>query len=288
MTSSSPTIPTESVPTMHDTAPLHHDEEAHLDHSRHNYKFSPHGVTRIFTTDSHVHIGDQSFERHEFNRAFEGYLNPGYSPAPSRKFANPVPMGVAGFSLTLFVLSLVNLNARGGPNPAGLAGLMWFYAGAIELLSGMWCIAIEATWAATLLSSFGGFWIGYGCIVVDVFGISTSYSGYHVTQVLGMWILGWTIFSTMMWIMTFRSTWPMFILMGAVVFCLLTLSIAQFITVDHATAAKGLTRAGGAFGIVASVLGWYVTYEGICTKENAYWVPPVLLMPGAVTSLEDE
>ncbi|KAF5102599.1 hypothetical protein D0Z00_000309 [Geotrichum galactomycetum] len=285
MTSSSPPIPTESVPTVHETFP--NKEETHLDHTRHNYKFSTHGVTRIFTTDSHVHIGEQSFERQEFNRAFEGYLNPGYSPAPSRKFANPVPVGVAGFSLTLFVLSLLNLGARGGPNPAALAGLMWFYAGAIELLSGMWCIVIEATWAGTLLSSFGGFWIGYGCIVVDVFGLAEAYDGYDLTQLLGMWILAWAIFSTMMWAMTFKSTWPLFILMGAVVFCLLTLSIAQFVSVNHATAAKGLTRAGGVFGIIASVMGWYVTYEGICSKENAYWVPPVLLMPGAVTSLED-
>lgn len=238
-------------------------------------------VSRVHTTDTHVHIGDYAFERGEFSRAFEGYLNPGGAPVPSRKFANPVPIGVAGFSLTLFVLSLVNLGARGGPNPAGLAGLMWFYAGGVELLAGMWCIAVEQTWAGVLLSSFSGFWIGYGCIVVDVFGIVETY-GADVGQMLGLWLIAWAIFSTMMWIMTFKSTWPLFTLMLAVVLCLLTLCGAQFVSVSHPSTATGLTRAGGAFGLIASLLGWFVMYEGLCTKENSYWVPPTLFMPGVV------
>lgn len=251
--------------------------------SHHDYKLSSHGISRIQTSDTHVHIGDMKFERHEFNRAFEGFLNPGLSPAPSRKFANPVPIGVAGFSLTLFVLSLINIGARGASNPAALAGLMWFYAGFIELLSGMWCFAVEATWAGVLLSSFGGFWIGYGCIVVDVFGISSTY-GDETHNLLGLWILAWVLFATMMWFMTFKSTWPLFILMLFVVLTLLTLCIAQFIAVDAPGAAANLTKAGGYFGLITSLLGWFIVYEGICSKENCYWVPPVLLMPGAVTS----
>ena len=267
------------------TATQHTEYEPGVSH-HHDYKVGTHGISRIQTSDSHIHIGDMKFERQEFNRAFEGYLNPGYSPAPSRRFANPVPIGVAGFSLTLFVLSLVNIGARGASNPAALAGLMWFYAGAIELLAGMWCIVVEATWAAVLLSSFAGFWISYGCIVIDVFGVATAY-GENTHNLLGLWLLGWTFFATMMWLMTLKSTWPLCVLMLFVVLTLLCLCIAQFISVSAPTGSLHMPRAGGYCGLFTSLLGWFVMYEGICSKENSIWVPPVLLMPGAVTKKED-
>lgn len=258
----------------------------------HDYKLG-NRIERVITSNTHVKLGDLTFERGEFQRAFEGYLNPGYSHVPHHKFANPVPIGVSGFALTLFCLSLVNIGARGVNNAAGLAGLMWFYAGAIELFSGMWCIVIEATWAATLLSSFGGFWIGYGCIVVDVFGLASSYTTPGegrgtIHDVLGFWVLAWGIFAFIMWLTTLKSTWPLSILILLVVLTLLVLSAAQFSAVEHPTASLNLTRAGGYIGLITSLLAWFVVYEGLCSHENSYWVPPVLLMPGAVTESSKE
>lgn len=240
------------------------------------------GVTRIETIDGHIHIGDMKFNRTEFTRAFEGALQTGYAPVASRKFANPVPIGVAAFALSLFCLSLVNIHARGTTNAAALAGLFWFYAGVIELASGMWCVVIENTWAATLLGSFGGFWIGYGCIVVDVFGIVKA-NGDRTNSILGIWVLGWAIFTLMMWITTVRSTLSLSTLIFLVFLTLIILSTAQFCAVDQPTAALHLTKAGGYVGLITSLLAWFVMYEGLCTTENSYWVPPVLLLPGAVT-----
>lgn len=258
------------------------EEEHHLAHGHYDYKIGEHGISRIVTSDTHVHIGDMTFERHEFKRAFEGYFNTGFSEAPSRKFANPVPIGVSAFALTLFCLSLVNIRARGVSNAAGLAGLMWFYAGVIELLSGMWCIVVENTWAATLLASFGGFWIGYGCIVVDVFGIAAAYDT-KTNDILAFWVLAWAIFTFMMWMTTLRSTWPLSVLILLVVLTLVTLSAAQFCAISSPVASLHLTKAGGYIGLITSLLAWFVMYEGICTKENSIWVPPVLLLPGAIT-----
>ena len=266
---------------------LERDDDYVPNSDHHDYKIGgPHGISRIETSDTHVHIGDMKFERQEFNRAFEGYLNPGFSAAPSRKFANPVPIGVSGFALTLFCLSLVNIGARGASNPAALAGLMWFYAGVIELLAGMWCIAIEATWAATLLSSFAGFWIGYGCIVVDVFGIAAVY-GTETHNLLAMWLLGWTIFAFLMWLTTLKSTWPLCVLIFFVFLTLLTLCCAQFVAASDPTSSGHLVKTGGYIGLITSIMAWFVMYEGICSKDNSYWIPPVLLMPGAVTSKSD-
>lgn len=242
-----------------------------------------HGITRIQTSDTHVTMGDMTFERAAFVRAFEGSFQTGYAPAPSRKFANPVPFGVATFAVSLFCLSLVNMGLRGTSNAAALAGLCWFCAGLTELLAGMWLIAVENTWAATLLASFSAFWMGYGCIVTDVFGIIEA-NGASTPSVLGIWVLAWSLFVTMMWIPTLKSTYPLCMLVGFVVVALHALSASNFVSTAHPTIAANLTKVGGYFGLFAALLAYYVVYEGLCTKENSYFVPPVLLLPGAITS----
>lgn len=127
-------------------------------HPNHDFVTTSHGLARVHTSDTHVQLGEMTFQKEDFMRAFEGYLNPGYSPAPSRRLANPIPIGVAGFSLSLFVLSLVNVGARDLPSAKGVAALAFLYAGLMEFVAGIWCIMIENAWAATLLTSFSAFW----------------------------------------------------------------------------------------------------------------------------------
>lgn len=260
-------------------------EEYHIDpHPNHDFATTSHGISRVLTSDTHVQLGGMTFHRDEFMRAFEGQLNTGFTQAPTRKFGNPVPLGVASFAVCLFILSLVNVRARGVSNAKGLAALCLCYAGLIELLAGMWCIAVENTWAATLLSSFAGFWISYAGFLLDFGGIVSSYENpkdYH--SFMGMFLLAWTILATIMFSLTWRSTWVLSILMLFVVLTFLLLCAAEFTaSTDSVTNAANLSKAGGYVGLITSILAFYVSYEGMATRENAYFVSPVLLMPGAV------
>lgn len=74
--------------------------------------------------------------------AFGGAFQPGLYRAPKSNFANPVPLGLSGFALTTFVLSLVNLGVRGLSNPAIVIAPALVYGGFIQLLAGMWDIAL--------------------------------------------------------------------------------------------------------------------------------------------------
>lgn len=74
--------------------------------------------------------------------AFGGAFQPGpYTPS-FRKFANPAPLGLCAFALTTFVLSLVNANARNVSVPNIVVGLAYAYGGLIQLLAGMWEMAV--------------------------------------------------------------------------------------------------------------------------------------------------
>ncbi|KAL8364831.1 hypothetical protein RB595_003892 [Gaeumannomyces hyphopodioides] len=92
--------------------------------------------------------------------AFGGEFQPGlFRPADDRRFGNPAPLGLSAFALTTFVLSAVNLGAGGLSVPDIAVPLALGYGGLVQLLAGMWEMAVGNTFGATALSSYGGFWV---------------------------------------------------------------------------------------------------------------------------------
>jgi len=86
--------------------------------------------------------------------AFGGEFQPGlYRPTDHRKFANPAPLGLSAFALTTFVLSLINIKVRGVEEPNIVVALAFGYGGFVQLLAGMWEMAVGNTFGATALSS---------------------------------------------------------------------------------------------------------------------------------------
>src|SRR5438552_17379536 len=79
--------------------------------------------------------------------------------------ADPGPLGLAGFAMTTFVLSMFNakLVSRGG-EPVVL-GLALAYGGIAQLLAGMWEFRTGNTFGAVAFSSYGAFWISFWVLV---------------------------------------------------------------------------------------------------------------------------
>jgi hypothetical protein len=79
---------------------------------------------------SHLPAFGNSFQQHAAQ-----------APAPThRKFANPAPLGLCGFALTTFVLSLINMQTRGIITPNIVVASAFGYGGLAQLLSGMWLV----------------------------------------------------------------------------------------------------------------------------------------------------
>src|SRR6266550_9317738 len=75
--------------------------------------------------------------------------------------ADPAPLGLAGFALTTFVLSMFNaglVNAKGEPIVFGLA---LAYGGLAQLLAGMWEFKNNNAFGATAFTSYGAFWLSF-------------------------------------------------------------------------------------------------------------------------------
>ncbi|KAK9239425.1 GPR1/FUN34/yaaH family-domain-containing protein [Lipomyces kononenkoae] len=228
-----------------------------------------------------IKIGDAWVSRQELSQAFGGTLNPGLATAPSRRFANPAPLGLCAFGLTTFVLSLANVQARGASNPSVVIGLAYFYGGFIQLCAGMWEMVVENTFGATALSSYGGFWLAYGAIETDAFGIVAAYgddvSG--LNSMLAFFLLGWFIFTFGLVLCTLRSTVAFFLLFFTLDMAFLLLGIGHLYPTDVGGANVGLTKAGGVFGLLSAFLSWYNAFAGLATKENSLITVKPIPMP---------
>lgn len=76
--------------------------------------------------------------------AWGGSLNQPTPPKEPqfRKFGDPGPLGLCATAVTLFISSLLNLNTRGVSEPAIVVGTAYAYGGIVQLLAGMWEMAV--------------------------------------------------------------------------------------------------------------------------------------------------
>jgi len=218
--------------------------------------------------------------------AFGGEFQPGlYRPTTARKFANPAPLGLSAFALTTFVLSLININVRGVDEPNIVVALAFGYGGLIQLLAGMWEMAVGNTFGATALSSYGGFWISFGIVLTPGgFNIVDSYSAAGAgkndfNNAFGYFLIGWFIFTTILVFCTLRSTVAFFLLFFFLDMAFLLLAIARFQASSAGVVSVPINKAGGYFGLFAAFMAWYNALAGIADSSNSFFVIPVAHFP---------
>ncbi|TVY83160.1 Acetate permease A [Lachnellula suecica] len=225
--------------------------------------------------------------------AFGGEFQPGlYRPTDHRKFANPAPLGLSAFALTTFVLSLINVGTRNLTEPNIVVALAFGYGGLVQLLAGMWEMAVGNTFGATALSSYGGFWLSFAIVLTPGgFAIEDAYSATGAgvndfANAFGFFLIGWFIFTFILLLCTLRSTVAFFLLFFFLDLAFLFLAIGYLQAVDGAANAK-LEMAGGYFGLFAAFMAWYNALAGIADSSNSFFVIPVAHFPWSAKKREE-
>ena len=181
-----------------------------------------------------------------------------------QRVADPAPLGLAAFAMTTFALSIGNTNVWGPGADAALA-LALVYGGGVQILAGMWEFVRKNTFGALAFSSYGAFWIAYYVFVKFVApGIKPT----DAPVAVGVFLLGWTIF-------TFYMTIPSFRVSGAVaaVFVLLTITFV-LLTVGAFQSSMGWNKAGGWVGVATAAAAWYASFAGVTNETFKRTVIP--------------
>ena len=171
----------------------------------------------------------------------------------SAGFADPGPLGLAGFAGTTFYLSSVNAGLLPKSVEAGVFGLAIFYGGLAQLLAGMWEFVKGNTFGAVAFSSFGAFWLSFWYLATHLPKAPASDLGHA----LGTYLLIWTIFTAYMLVASIRTS-------GAImaVFLFLTLTFL-FLAVGAYSDSSGMTKLGGWLGLITAVLAWYASFAAV-------------------------
>jgi uncharacterized protein len=167
------------------------------------------------------------------------------------RLADPVPVGLAGFGLTTFMLSLIETGIISKSALPVVFGAALAYGGILQLLAGMWAFVRNNTFAAVALGSYGAFWISFWAL--NVFYLD-KIPAKEQNAALSLFLISWAIFSFYMWIVSFRvnlavmlvflTLWPAYLLIG----------------IGTANNATTVIHVGGAFGIATAILAWYVSF----------------------------
>lgn len=140
-------------------------------------------------------------------------------------------------------------------------------------------MAVGNTFGATALSSYGGFWIAYGIMLTPNWNIVGPGGPYQSEaakaidpkmsdSVLGFFLTGWFIFTTILLLCTLRSTVMFFLLFFTLDLAFLMLACGHYASDNGAAeASHKLTQAGGGFGMLAAFLAWYNAFAGIADSR---------------------
>jgi uncharacterized protein len=172
----------------------------------------------------------------------------------ARAIADPAPLGLAAFALTTFVLSLVNSGLISGGAEPVVFGLALAYGGLGQLLAGMWEFRKGNTFGATAFASYGAFWLSFWALVT--FYVRAIPAGDAGTAV-GWYLVSWGIFTTIMFLASFRTTTAL------VALFLLLAATFYFLGFGNLGGSATVVKIGGYLGIVTAAVAWYAALAGV-------------------------
>jgi uncharacterized protein len=187
------------------------------------------------------------------------------SSFPGEAIADPAPLGLAGFALTTFVLSMFNAGLISSAGEPIVFGLALAYGGVAQILAGMWEFKNNNAFGATAFTSYGAFWLSFWAFEQFFAG---DVPAANVGDAVGVYLIGWGIFTLYMWIASFRVSVAV-----NLVFLLLTITFI-LLGIGESAANETVTKAGGWFGLATAAAAWYASFAVVTNKTFGRIVLP--------------
>jgi uncharacterized protein len=185
---------------------------------------------------------------------------------PGAHIADPGPLGLAGFALTTFVLSMVNSNIVPQSLVAGALGLALAYGGIAQFAAGLWEFAKGNTFGATAFCSYGAFWISFWWLAEhDLVGLGPE--GY---KAVGVYLIGWAVFTAYMTVAALRVNMAVL-----TVFVLLTITFVVLAIGWFDKESSDWIKFGGYLGLLTAIAAWYASFAGVAAFTFGRQVLPV-------------
>jgi len=181
--------------------------------------------------------------------------------------ADPGPVGLAGFAMTTFVLSMFNAQLVGTGGEPVVLGLALAYGGLAQLLAGMWEFRTGNTFGAVAFTSFGAFWLSFAAFVAF---FEPQVPAESVSSAVGLYLWAWAIFTTYMFVASLRTTGAI-----ALVFALLATTFI-LLAAGNSGDNTDVIQWGGYVGLATAVAAWYASFAAVVNSTFKRTILPVI------------
>jgi succinate-acetate transporter protein len=179
-----------------------------------------------------------------------------------KKFANPAPLGLTGFALTTWMLSMVNAGWYTGAGVSLVLACAFAFGGTAQFVAGLMELPRGNTFGVVAFCSYGAFWWTFA-LFVEFFAAKVP------PHFVAWWLLMWGVFTFYMWIGTLA-------LNRAVQLVFLALWITFFLlAAGDFTGSAFVQHAGGYVGLVTAVLAFYLAAAEVINETHGRTVLPV-------------
>jgi len=136
------------------------------------------------------------------------------------------------------------------------------------LLAGMQEYKKNNVFGATAFSTYGAFWLSVALMtlltLLEPYGVSVKWGG----PLTGIFLIGFTIFNTYMWIGSFRVNVAVCTVFTTLEITFILLDLAEFRLISSVP--------GGIMGIITAFAAWYASAAGILNTVYGRTVLPVV------------
>ena len=178
-------------------------------------------------------------------------------------FANPAPLGLFGFAVTTWMLSMFNVGWFGIDTFPLMMSTAFAFGGAAQFIAGLLEYPRGNTFGFVAFCSYGCFWFAFATFLM-VFG------GKGPLTYLGAWLVVWAVFTLALWVASLK-------LPGKVLqLVLLTLWIAFLLLgLSHLLKMDILHTTGGYVGMLTALLAFYLAAAQVINETHGKTVLPV-------------
>jgi len=181
---------------------------------------------------------------------------PAVAPAvPASGWANAAPLGLAGFAVTTFMLSMINAKLINiGVEPV-VFGVALMFGGIAQLIAGTIQFRNGSTFTGVLFTAFGAFWLSLYAIA-EFFLKDVPLT--QVGHALGLFLYAFGIFAAWLWLASFRTNVGVVVSLGLLAATLFVLGAGNY-------SGNGLAiEWGGYMGLVVAALAAYIGLAELC------------------------
>jgi succinate-acetate transporter protein len=164
---------------------------------------------------------------------------------------NPAALGLAGFGVTTFILSMFNAGFLPAAATLVVLGPAAFYGGLAQLLAGQQEYKTGNVFGATAFSTYGAFWLSFAFFQLMA-AIGVFKFGGAAGAAAGIFLIGFTIFNTYMWIASFKVSVAVCTIFTTLEITFILLDVGAF---GHST----IFAWGGYFGIICALSALYTS-----------------------------